>query len=81
MGHIHQLIEDDKKIIGVDQADNLKKRRKYWGASGCFLYTFKEGNTNYFEHTGKNESDIGMLKATIRIKSKPEISLTKIKLG
>jgi len=82
MGHIHQLVEDDKKITGVTQNNKLVKRRKFWGCSGCFLWTYEEGNANYFEHKGKNESDIGMLRAVISV-NRPEIKirLEKIKLG
>lgn len=82
MGHVHRLMEDDKKFIGVTQHGRLKKKRRYVGISGCFLWTYQEGNANYFEHKGRNESDIGMLKCNIVVKDRePEIYLHKIKLG
>jgi len=85
MGHIHALVEDSKKIQGVNNAVNLDKRERFYGSSGCFLWTFQEGKTNYFEHKGKNESDMGMLKAEITQThprhNKPRIKLEKIKLG
>lgn len=82
MGHVHKLEEDDKKFVGVTQQNTLRKRRRYVGISGCFLWTYMEGNANYFEHTGRNESDIGMLKCNIKIRDRePEIYLHKIKLG
>jgi hypothetical protein len=85
MGHIHALVEDSKKIQGVNLISGLSKRERFYGASGCFLWTFQEGKTNYFEHKGKNESDIGMLKAEITQRhgrhNGPIIKLEKIKLG
>jgi hypothetical protein len=82
MGHVHRLMEDDKKFLSVTQSGRLKKKRRYVGISGCFLWTYHEGHANYFEHKGRNESDIGMLKCNIKIKDEePEISLHKIKLG
>lgn len=81
MGHIHQLEEDDKKITGVDQFGKLQKRRKFWGVSGCFLNTYDDGHANYFEHKGRAEGDIGMLKAQIRVGDRLDIKLEKIKLG
>jgi len=83
MGHIHSLAWDDKKVQSVNSNDNHSKRRKFFGITGCFLWTYIEGNTNYFENRGKSESDIGMLKATIKIidKKPPFITMTPIKLG
>jgi len=82
MGHVHKLMEDDKKFIGVNNMGKLKKERRYVGISGCFLWTHQEGNANYFEHKGRFESDIGMLKANFKLYDRgPEITLYKIKLG
>jgi hypothetical protein len=84
MGHVHRLMEDDKKFIGVTWNGKLKKSRRYVGISGCFLWTYKEGNMNYFEHKGRNESDIGMLKCTLKVEHPRhglDISMHKIKLG
>ena len=87
MGHVHQLVEDDRKVMTVDQNGNLKKRFRYWGISGSFLKTYNDGTANYFEHKGRWESHIGMLKATIAFsRTQPDyyskqIQLNKIKLG
>lgn len=82
MGHIHQLVIDDKKITGVTYYGNLNKRRRYFGSSGCFLWTYKEGNANYYEHKGKHEGDIGFLKVSIKLlRDGPDITLKKIILG
>jgi len=84
MGHVHRLMEDDKKFIGVSPLGNLSKRRRHVGISGCFLWTYQEGNANYFEHKGRHESDIGMLKCNIKIQHPRHgagIQLHKIKLG
>lgn len=85
MAHIHQLKTDTKKVLNVNCGGESKliKRRKYYGCSGCFLYTYIDGNMNYFEHKGKDESDIGMLKLEIKISSKRpiEYQLNKIVLG
>jgi hypothetical protein len=82
MAHIHQLLTDDKKILDVTQKNKLKKKRKYFGASGCFLYTYKQGNKNYFEHKGKYESDIGFLQVSIKVtRDEPEITMIRRVLG
>jgi predicted phosphodiesterase len=65
MGHIHQLAKDRRKIVSVSTQGKLDRRVKYWGVSGCFLYTYVEGNKNYFEHKGRYEGTIGMLKLEI----------------
>lgn len=82
MGHIHQLVEDDKKIMAVSQKGNLIKKRKYVAVTGSFLNTYNEGYANYFEHKGRKEGDIGMIKMTI-VRDRNErlnISQEKIKL-
>ena len=82
MGHVHRLMEDDKKFLSVSQADVLTKKRRYVGISGCFLWTYQDGHVNYFEHKGRNESDIGMLMCSMNISDRsPNIALHKIKLG
>ncbi len=82
MGHIHQLEKDSKKMIGVTNKDTLSRRWKFWGISGCFLYTYVEGNKNYFEHKGKSESKIGMLMATIEMRHDEVFTqLHEIELG
>lgn len=83
MGHIHQLAKDTQKITSVGNNLGLRKRRKFWGSSGCFLNTYVEGNANYFENRGRVESDIGMLKASVKFIHKIssdylEISLNEI---
>jgi len=84
MGHTHRLLEDSKKFTGVTKNDGLKKFYRYVGNSGCFLWTYQEGNANYFEHKGRYESDIGMLKLTVGMDTDSQtqkLSLHKIKLG
>lgn len=83
MGHIHLLDDHQQKITGLTQNNTLKKRMKYWGLTGCFLYTYKDGNTNYFEHKGRAESPIGMLKISIKVQhnKQPLVTMTKIQLG
>lgn len=83
MGHIHLLDDHQQKITGLNCKNGLVKRMKYWGLTGCFLYTYKEGNTNYFESKGRAESPIGMLKISIKVEhcKQPTITMTKIQLG
>ena len=66
MGHIHQLKVDRQNFISADSEGNLIKREAYWGISGCFLETYRNTKVNYFEHKGRWESAIGMLKLTWR---------------
>ena len=83
MAHIHQLIEDDRKIISISNRGQLHKKRKFVGCTGSFLETYNEGHANYFEHKGRGEGDIGMLRLNIKLNRKCEIILSqeKIKLG
>ena len=79
MGHLHKLVVDDKKINYVSQTDELVKKRRYFGISGSFLKTYVAGNTNYFEHKGRDEGDIGFLKCNMVIGDNIKIKLEKIK--
>ena len=82
MGHIHQLVADDRKITDVERNKaHLVKPRKFWGVSGCFLYSYVDGHANYFEKKGRSESDIGMLKAEIFVGNIININLVKVVLG
>lgn len=83
MGHVHMLVEDDKKVTGVTVRGILQKKRKFVGITASFLETYKEGSTNYYEHKGKKEGDIGMLKLTITLTYSNHFAIkqTKIKLG
>ena len=78
MGHLHLLYEDSKDFIGVTQSNKIIFNNRHWGVSGCFLKTYVLGNTNYFEHKGKPTSDIGMLKATIKVGSEKNCKLEKV---
>ena len=66
MGHIHQLKENHKNIMTIRNG-KPKKIKRLFGASGCFLDTYIEGNPNYFESRAGagGESDIGMLKCEL----------------
>lgn len=83
IGHIHKLKEDTIKLITINRkGDKIIKRWKYYGTSGCFMYTYQTNSTNYFEHKGRYEAEIGMLKLEIKItQDKPIIHLNKIILG
>lgn len=80
--HIHHLVEGDKKIISVTNRGKLQKKRKFVGATGSFLNTYDEGHANYFEHKGRGEGDIGMLKLSMLLRwhNEIEIKQEKIKL-
>lgn len=67
MAHIHQLGKDRKLITTCSARGKLKKQKRIWGLSGCFLNAYVEGNTNYFEAKAGagGESDIGMLKCSV----------------
>lgn len=74
MGHVHQL------EIGMPKFNDVKwtksdlcvfnKIRRVFGVSGTFLETYVDGNANYFEHKGRREGDIGMLKINVSIDRK-----------
>jgi len=71
MGHIHKLAAEPAEVIALNGAGtDLRRSRKWWGCSGCFLRTYEPGNRNYFEAKGKGPSDIGMLRAEITFRRK-----------
>jgi len=71
MGHIHRLSAEPGEVIALNSTgSNLRRQRKWWGSSGCFLKTYEPGNRNYFEDKGKKPSDIGMLKSTTEFRRK-----------
>lgn len=78
--HIHQLIEDDKKIQAVSDRGKLLKKRKYVAVTGSFLNTYNEGNANYFEHKGRKEGDIGMIKMTLTLLRDDQINIKQEKI-
>jgi len=71
MGHIHQLNEDMEIVVTTNGRNELVRKKRFYGSSGCFLRTYVIGNTNYYEsYAGKSgESDVGMLKMNIQIKA------------
>ena len=67
--HMHKLIARSLKLRNpTKNLNQIKYRRRWLGCSGSFLSTYKVGNKNYFEHKGREPSDIGMLKASFRCK-------------
>ncbi len=77
-GHLHKLVADQQQFNDTTISGKHKIIRKWYGMSGCFLETFKEGNNNYFEHKGKPHSDIGMLKLEIDMTGKKDMLLKRI---
>jgi hypothetical protein len=71
MGHVHTLNESQRQIVTVSSRDNLLKKKRFWFTTGCFLKTYVEGHTNYYEHMAgkRGESDVGMMKMNIKINS------------
>ena len=68
-GHLHKLVARAVTKRSPNRyLTDLIRRRVWLGCSGCFLRTSKVGSRNYFEHKGREESDIGMLKASFRFK-------------
>lgn len=80
MAHIHQLVEDDKKIMAVTERGKLIRTRKYVAVTGSFLNTYNEGNANYFEHKGRKEGDIGMIKLTLKVDNHRNIIISQEKI-
>lgn len=68
MGHLHRLAADRQEFIEVNNfCSDYNHKEQWYGCSGCFLQTYMKGNRNYFEHKGRPASDIGMLRADIKI--------------
>ena len=81
MGHVHTLAEDSQTFMAVGNNAKLKMIKQLYGISGCYLKTSVDGNTNYFEHKGRPQSKIGMLRLNVWVEGKEHnfnYSLTKI---
>lgn len=70
MGHVHQLDANQKVIITCSSRDKIKRQKRFWLTSGCFLRSYVEGNTNYYEAKAGagGESDVGMVRCGIWLK-------------
>ena len=67
-GHMHKLVARPLTLRSPNRyLSGMNERRIWFGCSGGFLSTYKVGNKNYFEHKGREPSDIGMLKASFRV--------------
>ena len=78
MGHIHALVEDDKKFLEYRQGNNLTYRTVWFGVSGCFLHKVCEGTRGYFENKPGPHSGIGMLRFRIKVGNKKHSSRTSL---
>lgn len=66
MGHIHKLFSFNKRVLSVNKnATDYREVVRWYGCSGCFLRTYVKNNKNYYEHKGKESSDIGFLKVKL----------------
>ena len=82
MGHVHTLMEDSQTFMSVGHTLKLLMKKRLYGITGCFLRTSIEGNTNYFEHKGRPQSKVGMLRLDVSEDGKEndiKYSLNKIK--
>lgn len=65
IGHIHKLESDRKAFIGLAENGKLRRRVRWYIATGCTLRTYQPGADNYFEGNGAAESDVGYVHARI----------------
>lgn len=65
MGHVHEVDTKHYDYIEISKSGKMKKVREWYGLSGCFLDTYKEGQRNYFEGHKGGLSHIGFLEARI----------------
>lgn len=65
VGHIHQLITKPYPTLRVNKNLDLVKKNKWYIVGGCFLDTYIDGSSGYFEGKAGQISDIGF--AEIRI--------------
>lgn len=67
--HIHKLETLHTTIIGLNaNGTDIKRTSKLSICTGCFLRTYTE-EENYFAHKGRRESDVGMIKVSVRYKN------------
>lgn len=63
--HIHKLDAWSIPKLTSSQTAKLKKTKKWFAAGGCFLETYCEGNSGYFEGRKGTLSDIGFLELKV----------------
>ena len=78
MGHIHKMTADRQLLRDMTQKNKFKSKVRWYGSTGCFLKTYVEGNTNYFEHKGRSDSDIGMLRLKVEVNRNYKFKLERI---
>jgi UDP-2,3-diacylglucosamine pyrophosphatase LpxH len=65
VGHIHQLIAKPYPSVHINKNLNMEKRVKWYVVAGCFLDTYIEGSSGYFEGKAGQLSDIGMVEIRV----------------
>jgi len=65
VGHIHQLTEQSYPSLYVNQNLRLMQKTRWYGVCGCFLDTYIEGSSGYFEGRHGQVSAIGMLRIDV----------------
>jgi hypothetical protein len=68
MGHLHKLIAKRVRYRSLNHTGNSIVEHKMWyGCSGTFKRTYVMGNSDWYEQRGREEADIGYLKATMSV--------------
>jgi len=80
MGHIHQLGARPFKRVTVNKVGKMVYNTKWYGASGCYFDTLRQGTASYQEGSKYPISDIGFLELKIDSVMKKKEKGWKIKL-
>jgi UDP-2,3-diacylglucosamine pyrophosphatase LpxH len=62
VGHIHQMEAKPYPVLRANENCKLVKKRRWYIVAGCFLETYIEGSSGYFEGKCGQVSDIGMIE-------------------
>lgn len=68
MGHLHRLYAQRVRYRELNHTgDNILEKKMWYGVSGTFKRTYVMGSGDWYEQRGREEADIGYLKATMAV--------------
>jgi hypothetical protein len=88
MGHLHKLVAQKVRYRQLNHTgNNIMEYKMWYGCSGTFKRTYVMGNADWYEPRGREEADIGYLKATMSVtrlhksdSNRPYICETKLEV-
>jgi UDP-2,3-diacylglucosamine pyrophosphatase LpxH len=86
MGHLHKLKAERVRYRMLNHTgNNIIEKKMWYGVSGTFKRTYVMGNSDWYEQRGREEADVGYLKAEMSITrphksnfDRPYVPITKL---